>query len=83
MGCGREPGGANVAALCVCPAASITMYPDGKYNGGICLGRRCWRVAGTLCGGVVQGTYASKIGNCRACPFYQKVQEEEGAAFVE
>lgn len=38
-------------------------------------GRNCWLVAGTLCGGKVQGTMAQKLGNCRACDFYTKVKE--------
>ena len=58
--CGREAGGANAAALGTCPA-----YPDH--------GRDCWMAAGTLCGGVVQGTWAEKLGNCQKCDFYQKV----------
>jgi len=37
-------------------------------------GRACWLVAGTLCGGQVQGTAAQKLGNCRECDFYQKVK---------
>lgn len=56
--CGREPGGAKVAQLGVCPAA-----PEH--------GDHCARVAGTLCGGVVQGTFASKVRNCMACEFYK------------
>jgi len=37
-------------------------------------GRRCWLVAGTLCGGKVQGDYAAKIGNCKQCDFYVKLK---------
>jgi methyl-accepting chemotaxis protein len=40
-------------------------------------GRNCWLVAGTMCGGTVQGTAAKKIGNCRQCDFYQKVKARE------
>ena len=29
------------------------------------------RVAGTLCGGKVQGTFALKLGNCQKCDFYK------------
>lgn len=83
MRCGRQPGGDMVSEICECPAAVVEVYPDGKYNGGTCLGRRCWRMVGTLCGGKVQGTFAEKIDNCRKCPFYQKVKEEEGEGFVE
>lgn len=83
MGCGRQPGGDKVGKLCECPAATVTVYPDDQYNSGACLGRRCWRMVGTLCGGEVQGTFAKKVGNCRTCPFYNKVKEEEGQDFVE
>ena len=34
-------------------------------------GRHCARVAGTLCGGKVQGTFARKLANCMECDFYQ------------
>ena len=60
--CGREPGGMNSRELGVCPAASETRV-DGA-NGGHNGGRACWAVAGTLCGGKVQGTYAMKMGTC-------------------
>jgi hypothetical protein len=55
--CGREAGGAKAAELGVCPA-----YPNQ--------GQACARIAGTLCGGVVQGTFASKLANCMKCEFY-------------
>ncbi len=29
-----------------------------------------WAIAGTLCGGVVQGSAANKKGNCQMCPHY-------------
>ena len=34
-------------------------------------GRHCARVAGTLCGGEIQGTFALKLANCMHCDFYQ------------
>lgn len=40
-------------------------------------GRTCWLVAGTMCGGEVQGEAAQKIGNCRECEFYKKVKARE------
>jgi hypothetical protein len=55
--CGREQGGAKAAELGVCPA-----WPNN--------GSGCARVAGTLCGGKVQGTFASKLSNCMKCEFY-------------
>lgn len=62
--CGRERGGAKTDQLGECPA-----WPDH--------GRDCWAVAGTLCGGQVQGTEAEKIGNCRKCEFYRGVMMGE------
>jgi nucleoside-diphosphate-sugar epimerase len=38
-------------------------------------------VAGTFCGGKVQGTYAKKFNACLSCAFYQQVQAEEGGDF--
>ena len=40
-------------------------------------GRACWLVAGTMCGGEVQGSAAQKLGNCRDCDFYSKVKARE------
>jgi hypothetical protein len=74
--CGREPGGANTAQLGICPAASE--YRLNGINGGKNGGRDCWPIAGTLCGGVVQGTFASKIDHCVNCDFYKLVSVEEG-----
>jgi len=41
------------------------------------MGRICWLIAGTMCGGQVQGTFAQKLGNCKLCDFYQKVATGE------
>lgn len=73
--CGRQPGGAKVSEFGVCPAA-VDASHDGK-NGGKNAGRYCWKVAGTLCGGKVQGSFASKIINCSSCEFFKSVKEEE------
>ena len=35
----------------------------------------CWYVAGTLCGGKVQGEYAQKIGNCCKCEYFNYIKE--------
>jgi hypothetical protein len=56
--CGRIPGGLKAEELGVCP-----VYP--KH------GTHCARIAGTLCGGKVQGSFASKLGNCMQCDFYK------------
>lgn len=57
MQCGREVGGAKASQLGVCPA-----YPDA--------GTRCAHVAGTLCGGRVQGSMALKLASCMRCDFF-------------
>ena len=49
LNCGRERGGPNVMELGECIAA--------KQG----LGHSCWAIAGTLCGGTVQGRGAEKI----------------------
>jgi hypothetical protein len=76
--CGREPGGDKVAEMGVCPAAADTSF-DG-INGGAAGGRICWAVAGTFCGGQVQGTFAEKRNSCMDCDFFKRVLKEEGAA---
>jgi hypothetical protein len=74
--CGREPGGLKSAELGVCPAA-IEIRLNGTNNGKNG-GRSCWAITGTLCGGKIQGTFASKLGNCLTCEFYKQVEKEEG-----
>ncbi len=73
--CGREPGGAKVADLGVCPVPEETR--TNNVNGGKNGGRVCWAVAGSFCGGDVQGTFAGKLTQCLECDFYQKVLDEE------
>ncbi len=75
--CGREAGGAKVRELGVCPA-----YEDQAnegLNGGSRAGRYCWKVAGTFCGGKIQGTWAVKMGSCSQCDFFRAVRAEQGA----
>jgi hypothetical protein len=74
--CGREPGGENVADRGICHASTEEKL-DG-IHGGKNAGRTCWAVAGTMCDGVPQGTFAKKIGICNNCDFYRKVRTEEG-----
>lgn len=73
--CGRQPGGHKVAELGVCPAA-VTQDLDSTH-GGKNAGRACWVVAGSLCGGKIQGTYAKKLLNCWRCEFMNVVKQEE------
>ena len=51
------------------------------FNSGVDGGRICWAIAGTLCGGKIQGTFAQKASNCMACEFYRVVRQEEGSNF--
>lgn len=76
MKCGRGPKGKKVGILGVCPAARERRLD--RVHGGINSGRVCWAVAGTFCGGTVQGTFAKKQVACKRCDFYKKVQHEEG-----
>ena len=76
MKCGRGPKGKKVGILGVCPAARERRLD--RVHGGINSGRVCWAVAGTFCGGTMQGTFAKKQVACKRCDFYKKVQHEEG-----
>jgi hypothetical protein len=78
--CGREPGGINSEELGIC-LATISTKMDGAH-GGKNGGRACWVVAGTLCEGKVQGTFALKEKNCVQCDFYQLVLHEEKLDFM-
>ena len=78
--CGREPGGAKVDELGVCPATT-EQRADGIHSGKNG-GRACWAIAGTLCKGEVQGTYALKMLNCLKCDFYQRVVSDERWGFM-
>lgn len=57
-GCGREKNGFKAMKNGICPA-----YPHH--------GRHCARIAGTLCGGKVQGEFVIKILSCMKCDFYK------------
>jgi len=73
--CGRWPGGPKAADLGVCP---VTTYADlNGAHGGQNAGRACWAIAGSLCGGKIQGTYAAKLLNCWRCEFMNSVKQEE------
>ncbi len=65
--------------LGVCPAATETSFNGA--NNGCNAGRFCWKVAGTLCGGQVQGSFAQKISNCMQCDFKKEVEADEGKQF--
>jgi hypothetical protein len=73
--CGREPGGAKAEILGVC-TASTERNIDGA-NSGQNGGRVCWAIGGTLCGGEVKGTFATKFEDCINCDFFKLVCKEE------
>ncbi len=73
--CGRQPQGAKVQEFGVCPA-SQEQRANG-INGGVNGGRACWAIAGTFCGGKVQGAFAAKLDNCMSCAFYTSVVSEQ------
>ncbi|MFC1523215.1 NAD-dependent epimerase/dehydratase family protein [Thermodesulfobacteriota bacterium] len=77
--CGRGPDAVLADEEKCCPAAREQRL-DGVH-GGMNSGRACWVVAGTFCGGQVQGTFARKYDVCRKCEFFQRVATEEGAKF--
>ena len=69
-----------MAELGECPAATEVKL-DGTHEGRNA-GRSCWVVAGTLCQGEVQGTFAKKFDACERCEFYKLVSGEEFPKFV-
>jgi hypothetical protein len=77
--CGRQPGGHKVKELGICPA-TVEQALSGVH-GGKNAGRACWVVAGSLCGGKIQGTYAQKLSNCWRCDFMKRVKQEEEPTF--
>ena len=76
--CGRQPGGNKAEELGICP---VTTYQSlNGAHGGTNAGRACWVIAGSLCGGKIQGTYAMKLLNCWRCDFMNAVKKEEEPA---
>ncbi|MBC8413317.1 MAG: hypothetical protein ISR96_08940 [Nitrospira sp.] len=78
--CGREPEGKRAAELGICPASEDNSAIG--INSGIYAGRICWVVAGTFCGGYVEGDSARKMSSCLACDFFLMVKEEESNNFT-
>ena len=74
--CGRQLGGEKTGDLGICPAASDSTV-DGVNNGNNG-GRICWAIAGTFCGGKVQGDFAQKSVSCMSCEVFKKIKSEEG-----
>ena len=65
--CEREQNGGKVFELGECIAS--------KEN----LGHSCWMIAGTLCGGIMQGTVAQKEQNCMKCEVYKLYHRQVGS----
>ena len=65
--CGREKRGSKVSEFGECVASK-----EG-------LGHSCWAIAGTLCGGEVQGTFAQKEHNCMQCDVYKLYHRQFGS----
>ncbi len=68
MLCGREENGARALERGVCPA-----FTQGA-------GQACWFIAGTFCGGKVQGEFAAKLKTCIDCDFFKSLSFEHKAA---
>ena len=64
--CERHKGGKKVNELGECIVSKEEM------------GHSCWAVAGTLCGGKIQGTHAQKIGYCTSCEVFQTYNRSMG-----
>jgi len=73
--CGREPGGAKVTELGICPAA--TESSANGINKGKNGGRICWAIAGTFCKEVAEGEFAKEKVSCMTCDFFKLVSNEE------
>ena len=65
----------KVAELGICPASTDEKL--NKTNHGKNGGRSCWPLAGTFCGGQIQGVFAQKFQSCMDCDFYKTVLKEE------
>lgn len=78
--CGREAGGEHAEEFGICPASEEVRLDS--IHSGRNAGRSCWIVAGTLCKGSVQGTFAQKYQSCEQCDFYHIVKEEEFPRFM-
>ena len=79
--CGRAFDATGGDVRTACPA-SVEAMLDGVH-GGLCAGRACWTVSGTVCKGKHMGGYAEKIHSCRRCAFYKEVKKQEGKAFMD
>ncbi|MDH4319118.1 MAG: hypothetical protein OEV64_12050 [Desulfobulbaceae bacterium] len=65
--CERQINGKKVKELGECVAATQKM------------GHSCWAIAGTLCGGQVQGSVAEKQASCMKCEVYRRYHRAIGS----
>jgi len=66
MDCGRQKGGPKASELGECVASKEQF------------GHSCWAMAGTLCGGVVQGMVSQKSTSCLNCIVYKTYNRTRG-----
>ncbi|MDI6711072.1 MAG: methyl-accepting chemotaxis protein [Bacillota bacterium] len=59
----------NCWEIMQCPESDRTRCPAYTEQ----KGRRCWRLAGTLCGGREQKTVVEKLQNCLQCKAYHRI----------
>ena len=45
-------------------------------------GRACSVIPGTVCEGMIQGTFIEKFEECKSCEFYQEIKEKEENNFI-
>lgn len=78
--CGRQAGGERITENGECPASNC--FKAHHINNGINGGRACWAIAGTHCGGTIQGSFVNKMKGCANCDFFHMVQQEEGDSLM-
>jgi hypothetical protein len=76
MKCGREPKGARIKELGVCPAATYTSI--NGVNGGINGGRMCWAIVGIYSFTDTKRPLSLDSHSCYECEFHRRVLAEEG-----
>jgi hypothetical protein len=74
--CGREPGGANVAASGVCPAANEAAIAETNSGKNGC--RACWAINGKFSRELVPGSPPNRLGDCLQCDFLKQNENEDG-----
>ncbi len=66
----------------------FSIYPSvnenslSSFNNGETEIRACPVIEGTVCEGMIQGTFIEKFEECRTCEFYKKTKQEEENSFI-